>query len=324
MILSELPEGSLKQKIQSVEAMMRLEDKRVPKILRSWLEGDLYVIQDAAKQVVFKEKMDDRLLLTDGISGASLGPPSERKIEKIGVNNKLRSLLRNSLARFDLNSDDASIRLAAVKELSQRMDMAMGRLFEQRLAVEGDDEIKSVITTALAFLNVNSGDRASRLVAIETLANNPGSEARMKLSALFEKKPDGSFVETDESVREAAKNALDSINFKLGFYELINTLYFGLSLGSVLALAAIGLAITFGVMGVINMAHGELMMLGAYTTYVVQLLMPNHLDWSLLAAVPAAFCVSALFGILIERGIIRFLYGRPLETLLATFGEGIA
>jgi urea transport system permease protein len=107
------------------------------------------------------------------------------------------------------------------------------------------------------------------------------------------------------------------------FYAVLETLFFGLSLGSVLVLAAIGLAITFGVMGVINMAHGELMMLGAYSTYVVQLLMPNHIGASVIVAIPVAFVVSGGVGILIERGIVRFLYGRPLETLLATFGVSL-
>jgi urea transport system permease protein len=124
----------------------------------------------------------------------------------------------------------------------------------------------------------------------------------------------------DPEVREAAADALNSIDFKLQLNSTAETLFFGLSLGSVLALAAIGLAITFGVMGVINMAHGELIMIGAYTTYLVQQAMPNHIDYSLLVAVPAAFLVSGAFGIAIERGVIRFLYGRPLETLLATFG----
>ncbi len=108
-----------------------------------------------------------------------------------------------------------------------------------------------------------------------------------------------------------------------GFYSSIETLLFGLSLGSVLVLAGIGLAVTFGVMGVINMAHGELMMLGAYTVYVVQQLMPNHIGASILVAIPAAFLVAGLFGVLIERGIVRYLYGRPLETLLATFGVSL-
>src|SRR5205085_3484261 len=128
------------------------------------------------------------------------------------------------------------------------------------------------------------------------------------------------FVESDEHVRQAAAAAVKSIDRRRSVYSAIQTLFFGFSLGSVLVLVAIGLAITFGVMGVINMAHGELMMLGAYTTYVVQVAMPGHIGISILVAIPAAFVVSGLTGVLIERTIIRFLYGRPLETLLATFG----
>jgi len=137
---------------------------------------------------------------------------------------------------------------------------------------------------------------------------------------LIDKSPDGNFVESDEQVRLAAAGAIRSIDRWRTFYSGIQTLFFGLTSGSVLVLIAIGLAITFGVMGVINMAHGELMMLGAYTTYVVQVAMPGHIGTSILVAIPAAFAVSAIAGVLIERTIIRFLYGRPLETLLATFG----
>ena len=144
-----------------------------------------------------------------------------------------------------------------------------------------------------------------------------------KLEGLTGQSPDGSFVESDERVRQAAASAVKSINRSRAFYSDIETLFFGLSLGSVFVLIAIGLAITFGVMGVINMAHGELMMLGAYTTYVVQVAMPGHTETSILVAIPAAFLVAALMGILIERTVIRFLYGRPLETLLATFGVSL-
>jgi urea transport system permease protein len=143
---------------------------------------------------------------------------------------------------------------------------------------------------------------------------------RNRLQALQEQNEAGEYLEADSAVRNQAAAALKQIELKLEAYHSVETLFFGLSLGAVLVLAAIGLAITFGVMGVINMAHGELMMIGAYTTYVVQLLMPNHIDLSLFVAIPAAFIISGLTGIAIERGIIRFLYGRPLETLLATFG----
>src|SRR6185295_6402798 len=131
------------------------------------------------------------------------------------------------------------------------------------------------------------------------------------------------FVESDPKVRDAAARAVTTIDQWRSFYSAIETLFFGLSLGSVLVLIAIGLAITFGVMGVINMAHGELMMLGAYTTYVVQLAMPKHIGVSILVAIPAAFVVAGVAGVILERTIIRFLYGRPLETLLATFGVSL-
>jgi urea transport system permease protein len=140
---------------------------------------------------------------------------------------------------------------------------------------------------------------------------------------LLERSPDGSFVEANDQVRQTAAAAVKSISRRRAFYSGIETLFFGLSLGSVLVLIAIGLAITFGVMGVINMAHGELMMIGAYTTYVVQTAMPRHGETSIFVAIPAAFVVAGLIGILIERTIIRFLYGRPLETLLATFGVSL-
>jgi urea transport system permease protein len=129
--------------------------------------------------------------------------------------------------------------------------------------------------------------------------------------------------EKDESVKQAAVAAVRGIDRWRTFYSDIQTLFFGLSLGSVLVLIAIGLAITFGVMGVINMAHGELMMLGAYTTWCVQQVMPGHIGISVLVAIPAAFVVAGLIGVLLERTVIRFLYGRPLETLLATFGVSL-
>jgi len=140
------------------------------------------------------------------------------------------------------------------------------------------------------------------------------------LTQLVAQNDDGSYAEANAEVRVAARTALNRIDRQRTLYSGVETMFFGLSLGSVLVLSAIGLAITFGVMGVINMAHGELMMLGAYTTYVVQLLMPNHIGASVLVAIPAAFVVSGLVGVAIERGLVRFLYGRPLETLLATFG----
>jgi urea transport system permease protein len=167
--------------------------------------------------------------------------------------------------------------------------------------------------TAIALADLGSGDQALVLAAIQELRGNLRPPVRNALKRL-------TTADSDGPVPKAADRALREIESRVQFFQLLETLFFGLSLGSVLVLAAIGLAITFGVMGVINMAHGELIMLGAYTTYVIQQLMPNQIGASILVSIPAAFLVAGLTGVLIERTVIRFLYGRPLETLLATFG----
>ena len=209
------------------------------------------------------------------------------------------------------------------KASSKDLDEGNVQLLRERSGVETDSRVKKEIATGLALAALDGSDAQARLSAISTLRHSLRQDVLNKLQALLEKSPDGTFVESDERVRQAAATAVKSIDRWRTFYSGIETLFFGLSLGSVLVLIAIGLAITFGVMGVINMAHGELMMLGAYTTYVVQMAMPNHTEISILVAIPAAFLVAALMGILIERTIIRFLYGRPLETLLATFGVSL-
>ncbi|MCG7957903.1 MAG: urea ABC transporter permease subunit UrtB, partial [Candidatus Thiodiazotropha taylori] len=160
---------------------------------------------------------------------------------------------------------------------------------------------------------LSSDDAKQRNSAVTLLSGNIHPSVRNALNQLQQQTD-------DKALARSIKQALDSIDAKLQFYAVIENLFFGLSLGSVLVLAAIGLAITFGVMGVINMAHGELIMIGAYTTYVIQLLMPDSIGTATLIAIPIAFVVSGLVGIAIERGVIRFLYGRSLETLLATFG----
>ena len=198
------------------------------------------------------------------------------------------------------------------------------QLLRERSGVETDSAVKKEIATGLALAALDRSDAQARLAAISTLRHSLRQDVLNKLNGVDSKNPpDGSFVESDAHVRQAAAAAVKSISRWRTFYSGIQTLFFGLSLGSVLVLIAIGLAITFGVMGVINMAHGELMMLGAYTTYVVQVAMPGYIGASIFVAIPAAFVVSALTGILIERTVIRFLYGRPLETLLATFGVSL-
>ena len=255
----------------------------------------------------------------DPVTRKDAGSAPADSLTRIGTNNRLRRSLRTSVARFGLSNPDATVRLAAVNDMLRSLDEPTVELLRERRRAETDPNVQEAIETGLAMADLDGTDPAARLTAVETLSSGwaPTSGTGWRASSNDRRR---SFVEGDPAVRDAATKALASIDDKRTIYSAIETLFFGLSLGSVLVLIAIGLAITFGVMGVINMAHGELMMLGAYTTYVVQVAMPQHIDMSILVAIPAAFAVSGLVGVLIERTIIRFLYGRPLETLLATFG----
>ena len=243
--------------------------------------------------------------------------------QKIVLNNSLRVALRRTIGRLQLNSEDTLIRLEAVKALAKNPDDEAIQLLRGRLAIDKEIKVQDQIKLVLALAELSGSSKAERIAAIELLKNHPDQGVVNQFNLLVEKDSQGNYVETDSDVRNKAKAALVEVNSKISFYAGIETLFFGLSLGAVLLLAAIGLAITFGVMGVINMAHGELIMLGAYTTYVMQQLMPDRLGLSLILSIPAAFIVSALAGIAIERGIIQYLYGRPLETLLATFGVSL-
>jgi urea transport system permease protein len=294
-------------------------------VLAALLEDRLfYRTQD--QRVLIVKSADDSLTsfaLVDPVSLADAGTANPSDLNKIGTNNRLRRVLKTAVARFDLSSADPAVRLAAVGEVMRALDEPSIALLRERIRVEPNTAVKLEIEAGLAQVQLESSDPQARLEAIATLAHRLRPEVRNRLATMLEQSADGSFVEPDAAVRQAAANAVRSIDRSRTFYSGIETLFFGLSLGSVLVLIAIGLAITFGVMGVINMAHGELMMLGAYTTYVVQLVMPNHIGLSVLVAIPAAFLVAFVAGVIIERTIIRFLYGRPLETLLATFGVSL-
>ncbi len=251
---------------------------------------------------------------TEFTSGAEIEPLGRRYITKVRVNNNLRNFLSSAIGRLQLRSPEPALRNAAVLSLLNTLDATTADDLAELRSEESNRTVLSSIDLALAMYSARSGSTvADQITAIDTLSDRLQPEARNLLFDL-ERNAD------NPAVREAATAALKKIDGKVTFYGYVDQLFFGLSLGSVLLLAAIGLAITFGVMGVINMAHGEMLMLGAYTTYVVQLLMPGYINYSLWVAIPAAFIVAGLFGILIERCVIRFLHGRPLETLLATFG----
>jgi urea transport system permease protein len=320
--LSEVKEASFLDKEAVAERVLATGHRGALPTLSAWLEDRLYYRQ-LDGSVVIVTRADENLAamdLIDPVSQQAAGSSAPTDLAKIGTNNRLRRFLRTTLARFALSNPDAAVRLNAVTEMVRSLDEAAIELLRQRKTVETDPAVQYEIDTGLALASLDSVDWVIRLAAIETLRVRLRPEVRNRLAALLETSADGTVVESDTEVRRAAAAAVASIDSARSFYAAIETLFFGLSLGSVLVLGAIGLAITFGVMGVINMAHGELMMLGAYTTYVVQTVMPGYTGWSILVAIPAAFLVAGSAGVVLERTIIRFLYGRPLETLLATFG----
>ncbi|WP_297306858.1 urea ABC transporter permease subunit UrtB [Neptuniibacter sp.] len=281
-------------------------------LFQTMLKGGLYYIK-SSKKIVAAEKNSGEFVVTEVFSGEALGTMTKKQIKKIRVNNKLRVFLRQAIARLQIQNPDPEKRLSAVKALLGDLNDETIAMLKPLRSSETDADVQSIMDLAFALNNSKSQDASIRLGAVKVLSGSLENEARNALAAISEN-------DSDDKVKAAASKSLKKINERIEFYDFVDQLFFGLSLGSVLLLAAIGLAITFGVMGVINMAHGEMIMLGAYTTYVVQLLMPNHIEYSLIVAVPAAFLVSGLMGVLIERGVIRFLHGRPLETLLATFG----
>jgi urea transport system permease protein len=310
--LQALNADNFTAKEQAINALAALGDERTRVVLIAFQEGNLQYRKSDGKVVLVSE-VAEGYQLTDPIDGTGLGVAGKRDVKKITVNNALRRVLREAIARLSLTSERADVRLTAVGELTGNLDTAAVALLESARATEQDGAVIEAIDTALALNAVDSATPSVRLEAIAALHDSLLPTVRNRLSSVAES-------DADAEVKQAAARAVKSIETRLERYALAETVFFGLSLGSVLLLAAIGLAITFGVMGVINMAHGELIMLGAYTTYLVQQAMPQYLEYSMLVAVPAAFLVAGAFGIAIERGVIRFLYGRPLETLLATFG----
>ena len=317
--LEALKAHSYKDVEKAIKNLATIDNPRVEEILHALLDGDLYY-RLADGRVVVVADSEGKYRLTDAINGESLGTTGRFDVKKVRVNNHLRSVLRDLIARINLDSKDPERRLKAVRQMTGDNGSAALSMLRDAAAKERNAEVKRAIDVALALNDLQSDDAAIRLKAVRTLDGSVEDPVRNALASMLAKGDDGSFSEPDAQVRAVAAKTMKDIQQKLDLYSSFQTVYFGISLGSVLLLSAIGLAITFGVMGVINMAHGELMMLGAYTTYVVQQLMPNHIEYSLLVAIPAAFLISGAVGVAIERGVIRFLYGRPLETLLATFG----
>jgi urea transport system permease protein len=267
-----------------------------------------------SKSVFIKEK-DGRVL--DAASGrATASPPAD--LNSVRVNNRVRRAIQAALGSLTLMAPDPARRLAAAAAVFRARDAAALEAVDAALAKETEPSVKRALDQARAAILFTKRDArpADRIAAVATLASRGDQDTIALLRSLSSDAP--------PALQEAATNAITAIERDLVAWSVGQNVVYGLSLGSVLLLAAIGLAITFGVMGVINMAHGEMVMLGAYVTFVVQEWIrvnnPGLFDWSLTIAIPLAFLVAGAVGVAIERGIIRFLYGRPLETLLATWG----
>ena len=310
--LGLLKSKKFSDKAKAVELLKKDAGDQSKRLLTVFLDGRLYYMKKN-KRLVSVDRQGDQYNLTDMLTQEPLGAVKKREIKKITLNNKLRREIRAALALRDLQNPEADKRLAAVNQMLDRPDAENAALLTPLLDDETDDEVRRVMEIVVALGNLTSNDKQQRVLAVQALDGNVHPAVMSGLKSLQQRTDDKEFAGEIDKV-------LKSIESKLKVYGFVENLFFGLSLGSVLVLAAIGLAITFGVMGVINMAHGELIMLGAYTTYVIQLMMPDNIGASLLISIPAAFIVSGLVGIAIERGVIRFLYGRSLETLLATFG----
>jgi urea transport system permease protein len=294
---------------QGIEQMVASGHERAGPILRALSEDRLLVGAD--KSLAIKDG--------DKIVAAVSGKPVDAaasSFKPVRVNNKIRRVANTALGTLTLMSPDRTQRLRAADSVFKSRDAEVLPNVEKALSAEKDPQVQQRLAQAKAAIVLDSNaSESDKLAAVAVVAERGDEDARALLNGLQNQTP---------AVSAAVAKALSSIDQQLAIWHIVQSVYYGISLGSVLLLAAIGLAITFGVMGVINMAHGEMVMIGAYTTFVVQELIRNKapalFDYSLAIAVPLAFLVAGAIGIAIERSIIRFLYGRPLETLLATFG----
>ena len=291
----------------ALPALQALKDNR----LRVSDDGTLIILNEAGD--VGREALTDKQVDIQSL-----------ELRKPRINNSVRRALSATIGKLQLQSTDTTIRLSAAKQLLKKSSSGLVELVEKALAVETNVEIRGVFNIVLAKEGLNSDDKTKRLESLKIIREFGDNDFKSVLEALLKKNENDEFLESDLEIRDNAEKALSSIERRQFFINQTANLFYGLSLGSILLLAALGLAITFGLMGVINMAHGEMLMIGAYATFLIQNLfkqyLPDFFDWYLIAAIPTAFIVSGVVGIIMERSVIRHLYGRPLETLLATWG----
>ncbi|MBI3451357.1 MAG: urea ABC transporter permease subunit UrtB [Rhodospirillales bacterium] len=312
-LVAKLGADSFADKAEAAGALGALGDGRAIGALKALNDGRLSVTGDKRLVIV------DGKRLVDPVIAADLGDAPGDGLERVRVNNRLRGAIAAALSKLQIFSPDRAERLAAARNALKHGSAETVAVLERALASEKDAEVRETIRLSLNGARLNFGSDAEKIAAIGELSGSTDPQIRALLGQL-RNAPD-----LDPAMRARVEAALADIERRLRLTGYAANLFQGVSLGSVLLLAAIGLAITFGVMGVINMAHGEMIMLGAYSAYVVQevfraALPAGWIDAYLLVAIPVGFLAAAAFGVAIERSVIRFLYGRPLETLLATWG----
>jgi urea transport system permease protein len=309
-------EGSLSDTGEAIEAVVASGDPGARPVLEALQDARLMF--SAEQKLVLIKSKDGKLV--DAATGAPYTAEPPADLDTVIVNNRLRGVIDAALGALTLMSANPATRYDAAQAVFKSHDASALPAVENALEKETDARVKRVLEQARAAILVTSdSELGAKLGAIATLRDRGDQDALGLLDSLPADQP--------ANVLRTAADARAAIQGRLAAWSTVQNAWYGLSLGSVLLLAAIGLAITFGVMGVINMAHGEMVMLGAYTTFLVQQAIRTYslglFDYSLVIAVPLAFCAAGLVGIAIERGIIRFLYGRPLETLLATWGVSL-
>ena len=307
--LSPLASTSFADVQRGVEGLATSGDARAADILSALQGGQLFVLPDRTLAI----RRDGQPAL-DAATGKPTGAAGGRAVRQ---NNNVRVAVTAALGTLRLTSPDANQRADAAESVFHTRDAAAVPALDRAIAAEKDAGVRRVMLQAKAAAQLAAPDApdADKIAAVGVLSARGDLEARSLIASVPNASP---------AVASAAQSALASIDRAQMLWSVGQSVFYGISLGSVLLLAAAGLAITFGVMGVINMAHGELVMIGAYTTFVVQEAIrawaPGMFGWSLAIAAPLAFLVSGGVGVAAERLLIRFLYGRPLETLLATFG----
>ncbi len=314
--INKLKTNSLKAKQEVVNEITEkyITDERTNILLSKMLKGELFYTKDNGTFVVLEKKDGSIYNTKTFLENKTLEPMKKTLLKKVKTNNKLRSVIKTKLAEMNLFSQDIDKRLRSAKNILLNVSIEFEPIIDKALGIETDSSVKEKLLEAKTILRAQNLSGEEQIIAVKELSDFISSKSLSTLKEI------STTSTNSEELKKVAFKSIISVETTRSYYAVVEKAFFGLSLGSVLLLAAIGLAITFGVMKVINMAHGEMMMIGAYTTYTLQQIMPNLIEYSILIAIPAAFIVSGIVGIIIERLVIRHLYGRPLETLLATFG----